>query len=96
MSGPYLCRSPNRVNALKDAALASPPRLLNGIQYLEVAPSQRLLEVHFVHPLALVPAAPLKAVNVEIRGGGRIRADARHRIHDREDVHRRGGRVRML
>jgi hypothetical protein len=73
MSGPYICRSPNRVNALKDAALASPPRLLNGIQYLEVAPSQRRLEVHFVHPLALVPAAPLKAVNVEIRGGGRIR-----------------------
>ena len=29
--------------------------------------------MHFVHPLALVPAAPLQAVNVEIRGGGRIR-----------------------
>jgi hypothetical protein len=73
MSGPYICRSPHRVNALKDAARASPPRLLNGIQYLEVAPSQRRLEVHFVHPLALVPATPLKAVNVEIRGGGRMR-----------------------
>ena len=73
MSGPYICQSPRRVNALKDAALANPPRLLNGIQYLEVAPSQRRLEVHFVHPLALVPAVPLRAVNVEIRGGGRIR-----------------------
>jgi hypothetical protein len=72
MSGPYVCQSPGRVNALRDAALASPPRLLNGIQYLEVAPGQRRLEVHFAHPLALVPAVPLQTANVEIRGGVRI------------------------
>jgi hypothetical protein len=29
--------------------------------------------VHFVHPLHLVPAAPLTAANVEIRGGLRVR-----------------------
>jgi hypothetical protein len=46
---------------------------LNGIQYLEVAPSQRRLEVHFVHSLAIVPATPLELTNVEIRGGLRIR-----------------------
>ncbi|MDB6158428.1 MAG: hypothetical protein JWO04_2134 [Gammaproteobacteria bacterium] len=73
MSGTYVCKSPGRVNALRDAALASPPRLLNGIQYLELSPSQRTLEVHFVHPLSLVPNIPLRAVNVEIRGGVRIR-----------------------
>ncbi len=73
MSGQYVCQSPGRVNALLDAALADPPRLLNGIQYLEVAAGQRRLEVHFVHPLTLVPAVPLQAGNVEIRGGVRVR-----------------------
>ena len=73
MCGHYVCQSPGRVTALLDAALASPPRLLNGIQYLEVAPGQRRLEVHFVHPLALVPTAPLQPANVEIRGGTRVR-----------------------
>jgi hypothetical protein len=58
---------------LREAARASPPRLLNGIDYLEVAPSQRRLQVHFVHPLALVPGAPLQPANVEIRGGVRVR-----------------------
>jgi hypothetical protein len=73
MSGHYVCQSPGRVNALLDAAVANPPRLLNGIQYLEVAPGQRRLEVHFVHPLAVVPATPLQPANVEIRGGVRVR-----------------------
>ena len=65
-SGQYVCQAPGRVEALRDAALASPPRLINGIQYLEVAPGQRRLDVHFVHPLDLVPAAPLTRANVEI------------------------------
>jgi hypothetical protein len=73
MTGQYLCEAPGRVDALREAALASPPRLLNGIHYLEVAPSQRRLEVHFVHPLDLVPAVPLAVANVEIRGGVRVR-----------------------
>jgi hypothetical protein len=46
---------------------------LNGIRYLEVGPDQRTLDVHFVHPLTLVPAVPLHAFNVEIRGGVRVR-----------------------
>ena len=79
MSAQYVCQAPGRVEALRDAALASPPRLLNGIEYLEVAPDQRRLEVHFVHPLDLVPAAPLQTANVEIRGGERVRDPAGHR-----------------
>jgi hypothetical protein len=73
VSSQYLCKSPGRVNALRDAARASPPLLLNGIQYLEVAPGQRRLDVHFVHPLTLAPATPLQPANVEIRGGVRVR-----------------------
>ncbi len=33
----YVCQAPSRVDALRDAALVSPPRLLNGIDFLEVA-----------------------------------------------------------
>lgn len=73
MSSPYLCRSPGRVEALRQAAQASPPRLLNGIDYLEVMPGQRRLAVHFVHVLALVPGQPLVPAQVEIRGGVRVR-----------------------
>jgi hypothetical protein len=73
MISPYLCRSPGRVEALRRAAQASPPRLLNGIDYLEVMPGQRRLEVHFVHALALVPAQALGPAQVEIRGGVRVR-----------------------
>jgi hypothetical protein len=73
MTGQYVCKSPGRAQALLDAAAETPPRLLNGMTYLEVAPGQRRLDVHFVHPLTLVPATPLKPSNVEIRGGFRIR-----------------------
>lgn len=76
MSAPYLCAAPGRVAALRAAAAASPPVLLNGIQYLEVEPGQRRLRVHFVQSLALVPAAPLTPANVEIRGGARVRDPA--------------------
>jgi hypothetical protein len=72
VSGQYVCQSPGRAQALLDAAAATPPRLLNGIRYLEVGPTQRRLDVHFVHPLTLVPAMPLKPSNVEIRGGVRV------------------------
>lgn len=73
MSTPYRCKAPGRVDVLRAAALASPPRLFNGIDYLEVAPGQRRLHVHFVHSLDRVPALPLTPANVEIRGGVRIR-----------------------
>ncbi len=73
MSGQYLCQAPGRVVALREAALASPPRLLNGIEFLEVAAGQRRLDVHFVHSLDLVPAAPLTLANVEIVGGVRVK-----------------------
>jgi hypothetical protein len=73
MSSAYICRSPGREQALLDAAKQSPPQLLNGIQYLEVAPGQRRLDVHFLHSLTLVPTAPLETFNVEIRGGVRVR-----------------------
>ena len=73
MSTPYRCKAPGRVDVLRAAALASPPRLFNGIDYLEVAPGQRRLQVHFVHSLNLVPALPLTPANVEILGGVRIR-----------------------
>jgi hypothetical protein len=69
----YHCSSPRRVEALRLAAERSPPLLLNGIEYLEVAPDHTTLEVHFVHDLALAPQVPLRPANVEIRGGVRIR-----------------------
>ncbi|WPB55021.1 putative baseplate assembly protein [Xylophilus sp. GOD-11R] len=69
----YFCDTPGRVQALREAALQEPPRLLNGIHFLEVAPGHRRLEVHFVHPLESVPAEPLGEVNLEIRGGVRVR-----------------------
>ncbi len=86
MNARYVCRAPGRVDALRAAALASPPRLLNGIEFVEVTPDQRRLEVHFVHPLALVPAAPLAAANVEIRGGVRVRDPAVTAVHASGDV----------
>lgn len=76
MTGQYLCKAPGRIEMLRAAALASPPRLLNGIHFLEVLPGQRRLEVHFVHPLDRVPATPLTVANVEIRGGVRVRDPA--------------------
>jgi hypothetical protein len=72
-TSPYACRQPRRVAALRAAAAETPPRLLNGIEFLEVAPDQLRLDVHFVHSLALVPATPLGLANVELRGGTRVR-----------------------
>lgn len=86
MSSQYLCQAPGRVSALRAAAQASPPQLLNGIHYLEVLPGQRRLEVHFVHSLDLVPAAPLTPANIEVRGGVRVRDPAVTGIHWQDDV----------
>ncbi|MGH8720339.1 MAG: putative baseplate assembly protein [Burkholderiales bacterium] len=86
MTGRYLCQAPGRIDALRAAAQASPPRLLNGIHFLEVSPDQRRLEVHFVHPLDRVPAAPLTIANVEIRGGVRVRDPAVTGLHWQDDV----------
>ena len=86
MTGQYVCSAPGRVDALREAALASPPRLLNGITYLEVLPGQRRLEVHFVHPLDWVPAAPLTLSNIEIRGGVRVRDPQATGISWHDDV----------
>ena len=72
----YLCQNPGRVAAVRAAALAAPPRLFNGIEYLEVAHGQRRLVLHFVHDLASVPLAPLLASNIEVRGGVRVRDPA--------------------
>lgn len=86
MSEPFVCSSPGRIDALRAAALESPPRLLNGIEYLEVAPDQRRLELHFVHPLSLAPVEPLTAANVEIRGGMRVRDPAVTGVHADGDL----------
>ena len=73
MKSPFVCRSTDRVQALLDRADESTPLLLNGIRYLEVAPGQRRLDLHFVHPLAVALVSPLQPANVEIRGGVRVR-----------------------
>jgi hypothetical protein len=65
-----------RVAAVRAAALETPPRWINGIDYLEVAPSQKQLHVVFVHPLDRVPAQPLRRFQVEVRGGSRVRDPA--------------------
>ena len=76
MIGQYQCAAPGRVEALRAAARDNPPRLLNGIDFVEVSPDQRRLDLHFVHALDLVPATPLTIANVEIRGGVRVRDPA--------------------
>lgn len=73
MAGQYVCQAPGRVDALRDAAQMSPPRLINGIQYLEVSANQRRLDVHFVQSLDLVPSTPLTVANVEVVGGVRVK-----------------------
>jgi len=73
MAGQYVCQAPGRVDALRDAARTSPPRLINGIRYLDVSSDQRRLDLHFVHSLDLVPAVPLTVANVEIIGGVRVK-----------------------
>jgi len=69
----YLCSNPRRVAVLRAAALETPPRWFNGIEYLEVIHGQPRLVLHFVHDLSKAPAAALTAGNVEVLGGERVR-----------------------
>jgi hypothetical protein len=71
MQTQYVCRSERRVAMLRE--LSSSPPALNGIEFLEVEDLQTTLVLTFVHDLAVVPAAPLTATNVEIRGGVRVK-----------------------
>jgi hypothetical protein len=69
----YRCGDARRRRMVRDA---SPPTI-NGIDYLEVGPDQKTLEVTFLHNLPGeangVPASPaLKAENVVVEGGVRI------------------------
>ncbi len=69
----YLCKNPRRIAALRAAALETPPRWFNGIEYLEVMHGEPRLVLHFAHDLSQAPAVPLAASNVEVRGGQRVR-----------------------
>jgi len=82
----YFCRFKGRVVALRRTAEDSPGPLLNGIEYVEVEGGQTRLDVHFVHPLAGVPATPLTERNVEIRGGERVRDPEVTRVTAAGDV----------
>jgi hypothetical protein len=58
------------------ARVRAAPGALNGIDYLEVAGEQRRLRVHFVKPPSAAltdPATGIRAENVRIAGGERIR-----------------------
>jgi hypothetical protein len=66
--------------ARRDSVLLATPPVVNGIDYLEVAASQRTLFVHFLHPLpgqpGAVPASgpALVPIQVRIEGGVRVAA----------------------
>ncbi len=72
LSAPYFCQSEERRRLVRDSGTH------NGIEFLEVDPSQTVLRVHFVAPLPgtgadAVPAGPaLEASNVVVRGGARV------------------------
>ena len=67
-------------DARRDRVLLAAPAVINGIDYLEVAASQRTLVVHFLHPLpgqaGAVPSAgpALTPTNFRIEGGVRVSA----------------------
>lgn len=77
-SGPYFCGHPRRRSLVRDARDEAGEPVLNGIDHLEVDPdNQRLLHVHFIHPVpgetGGVPAAPLLgAANFAVEGGVRV------------------------
>ncbi len=79
MPAQYRCKSEGRrtvVRMLGQGSPPAPPRL-NGIDFLEVAPDQVTLHVHFIHDLAELPTSPpspaLDQENVLIEGGVRIK-----------------------
>jgi Baseplate J-like protein len=73
MAAQYRCGDARRRRTVRDA---SPPTI-NGVDFLEVGPDQKTVEVNFLHNLpgeaSGVPASPaLKEENVVIEGGVRI------------------------
>lgn len=75
---PYYCGTPERRAAVRDADPSRGERVLNGIDFLEVASEdQRTVEITFLQPLPGevdgVPAAPvLTGANIVIEGGTRV------------------------
>jgi hypothetical protein len=78
MRTPYYCGTPERRAAVRDADPARGERVLNGIDFLEVASDEQLtLEITFLAPLPGetdgVPAAPaLTETSIVIEGGTRV------------------------
>ena len=74
MSGTCIsCGSERRRQLVRTTLVAGNP-VLNGIDFVEVVPSQTKLVVSFIHPLKAVPAAPtLGPLNFRIEGGIRVR-----------------------
>ncbi len=81
MAVPYDCKNEKRREAVRTARGEDGAPVLNGIDYLEVAPDQQTLIVHFLHNLPgeteAVPggsAPALTPANFRIEGGVRIQA----------------------
>ena len=74
MSGACIsCGSERRRQLVRTTLVAGKP-ILNGIDFVEVAPSQTKLVVSFIHPLNAVTGAPaLGPLNFRIEGGVRVR-----------------------
>jgi hypothetical protein len=80
MGTQYFCNNRRRRAQVLSAVAAAGNPLLNGIDYLEVLPTDpTVLEVHFLfdlpgapHPVPPSPAAVLTTANVRIEGGVRI------------------------
>jgi hypothetical protein len=67
------CGSERRRELVRTTLVAGKP-ILNGIDFVEVVPSQTKLVVSFIHPLNAVPGAPaLGPLNFRIEGGVRVR-----------------------
>ena len=74
MSGTCIsCGSERRRQLVRTTKPAGNP-ILNGIDFVEVAPSQKILTVSFIHALNAVAGAPvLGPLNFRIEGGKRIK-----------------------
>jgi hypothetical protein len=78
MGAQYFCKNELRRAVVRDARDGGGNPLLNGIDYLEVdASDQRILVLHFIHPLPGQPngfpaSPPLEKQNIAIEGGVRI------------------------
>ena len=78
MGAQYFCKNELRRAVVRDARDGGGNPILNGIDYLEVdASDQRILILHFIHPLPGQPGGfpaspPLTKQNIAIVGGVRI------------------------